>query len=214
MSKKLLYATTNKGKIFEVGKLLNFYGIKIVTPQDMKIDLEVTESGETLEENARIKAEAYLKVVPDGVVVMTDDTGAEIDALGGEPGIHVRRWKDGKTQMTDQEILDYGMKKLEGVSFKKRTARMRTIIALGTKRQGVELFEGKIEGLILEKAVPEYRMEGFPFEAIFFVPQWGEKGLVLGEVHRMPSEVKKKYLTHREKAVVAAVPRIRQLLGL
>lgn len=102
MSKKLLYATTNPGKIFEVGKLLKFYGIEIISPKDLKIEIDVPEIGKTLEENVQLKAEAYLKVVDYNIVVMSDDTGAEIDALNGEPGIHVRRWKDKKTAMTDQ----------------------------------------------------------------------------------------------------------------
>lgn len=211
-TKKLLYATGNSGKIFEVGKLLKFYGIEIVSPKDLKIEIDVPETGKTLEENASLKVQAYLKAVGEDIVVMADDTGAEIQALGGEPGIHVRRWKDKKTEMTDREILDYAMERLEGVPPEKRTANMRTIIALGTKKDGIELFEGVIHGLILEKPVSKYNMEGFPFESIFFIPAWGEGGLVLGEVHRMSSEKKKKYLTHREKAVFAAIPMIRQLL--
>ena len=88
---------------------------------------------------------------------------------------------------------------------------MRTVIALGMKDSGIEFFEGVLNGRILEAPRAEYTMEGFPLEAIFFVPEWGG-GLVLGQVHRMPSDKKKAYLTHREKAVAAAIPRIRELL--
>jgi len=211
-TKKLLYATSNSGKIFEVGKLLKFYGIEMISPKDLKIDIEVPETGKTLEENAALKVNTYLRVVGDDIVVMADDTGAGIDVLNGEPGIHVRRWKDKKTAMTDQEILNYTLERLKGVPYEKRTANMRTIIALGAKKGGIELFEGKVDGLILEEAIPEYNMEGFPFEGIFFVPSWGKKGLVLGEAHRMPSKQKEKFLSHREKAVKAAITRIRQLL--
>lgn len=214
MVKRLLYATTNPGKIFEVGKLFNFYGIKIVSPKDLGIDIEVLETGSSLEENARLKAEAYLKIVGQDTLVMADDTGAEIDALGGEPGIHVRRWKDKKTPMTDKAIVDYAMVRLKGIPDEKRAAKMRTVIALGTKGVEIELFEGTLKGLILETPKFEYMMPGFPFETIFFVPQWGEKGLVLGEVHRMPFKAKKGYLTHREKAVAAAVPKIKKLLRI
>lgn len=213
-NKKLLYATTNPGKIFEVGKLLGSYGLKIVSPQELKIKIDVSETGSSLEENAIIKVKSYLPLIGEDIVVMADDTGAEIDALGGEPGIHVRRWKDKKTAMTDKEILDYAMKRLAGVPVEKRTAKMRTVIALGTKKRGVELFEGVIEGRILEKPVNKYNMEGFPFEGIFFVPTWGKKGLVLGEVHRLKGKEKKKYLSHREKAVTSAIPRIKELLSI
>ncbi|MBI4157652.1 non-canonical purine NTP pyrophosphatase [Candidatus Woesebacteria bacterium] len=211
MAKKLLYATTNPGKIFEVGKLLKLYGVKIISPKDLKINIDVPETGQTLRENARLKIEAYLKVVGADTLVMADDTGAEIDALGGEPGIHVRRWQDKKTAMTDKAIVDYAMTKLKGVPTEKRTAKMRTVIALATKGSGIEFFEGVLKGLILEAPRMEYMREGFPFGPIFYVPAWKK---LLGEVHDMDTKKKDKYLTHREKATIAAVPRIKELLAL
>src|SRR3989338_3568720 len=101
-SKTILYATTNPGKIFEVDRLLKAYGIKMVSPKDLGLDIEVEEAG------------------------------LEIEALNGEPGIHVRRWRDGKTRMTDQETIDYCLYKMKNVPKGKRGARFRTVIALAS----------------------------------------------------------------------------------
>lgn len=207
---RLLYATTNPGKVFEVRKVLAAHGIDLVAPDEIGLALDVPETGATLEENAALKARAYLdrlRAHPDGAaVVMADDTGIEIDALGGEPGIHVRRWIG--RRMTDQEIIDYTLKRLASVPLEQRGAQFRTVIALATPAGGVELFEGTLRGVILPEAAP-LRIPGFPFESLFYVPEWSR---LLGEVHRLPAAQKAAYVTHRERAVLAALPRLRALL--
>lgn len=143
-------------------------------------------------------------------MVLADDTGVEIDALGGEPGIHVRRW-DG-TRMTDMGIINYCLEKLTGVVPEERSAKFRTVVALGIPGIGIELWEGTLKGFILDQADLNYLMKGFPFESLFFVPEFGEDGMLLGEIHRLSGKAKNKYLTHRERAIKAALPRIRELL--
>jgi XTP/dITP diphosphohydrolase len=155
--------------------------------------------------------------------ILADDTGIEIDALGGEPGIHARRWKDGKTRMSDQEVIKYCLVRMKGIPWEKRTAQFRTVIAIGIpiskgqalRTQGlalpneeIELFDGVLRGLILEKPAP-LRIEGFPFESLFYIPKWK---MVLGEAHQLPVERKRRYLTHRERAVEKALLRIQSLL--
>ena len=132
---RVLYATTNPGKLFEVGKFLNPFGIELLGPKDLGLSIDVSEEGNTLEENALLKARAY---IDEGIEypVLADDTGVEIDALGGEPGIHVRRWKDGKTRMSDQEIIDYCIMRMQGIPRGKRTAQFRTVIAVGIPETG------------------------------------------------------------------------------
>ena len=213
-SKTILYATTNPGKIFEVDRLLKAYGIKMVSPKDLGLDIEVEEAGSTLEENSAIKVKAYFKAA-ENYAVMADDTGLEIEALNGEPGIHVRRWRDGKTRMTDQETIDYCLYKMKNVPKGKRGARFRTVIALASGGRSspdcrIETFDEILEGEILEKPIP-LRIEGVPFESLFYIPKWK---LVLGEVHQMPVEKRQKFLTHRELAVTKALPRIRELLSV
>lgn len=207
MNHSILYATTNPGKIFEVNRLLKTYDIKSVSPKDLGLSIDVEETGASLEENSIIKAKAYFSAAKN-YVVMADDTGLEIEALNGEPGIHARRWRDGKTRMTDQEAIDYCLYKMKDIPKGKRNARFRTVITLASPDNLIETFDGILEGEILEKPIP-LRIEGVPFESLFYIPKWK---LVLGEVHQIPVEQRQKLLTHRELAVTKALPRIRELL--
>ena len=207
-SKTILYATTNPGKIFEVKRLLTAYNINIVSPKDLGLDIDVEETGSSLEENSILKAKAYFSAAKD-YIVMADDTGLEIEALNGEPGIHARRWRDGKTRMTDQEAIDYCLYKMKNIPKGKRNARFRTVITLASGSE-IKTFDGILEGEILQKPIP-LRIEGVPFESLFYIPKWK---LVLGEVHQMPVEKRQKFLTHRELAVTKALPSIKKLLSL
>lgn len=208
--RQLLYATSNPGKLMEVRKVLSDLGLDLLAPADLGLALDVPEEGRTLEENAHAKARAYLDVLAAqgrrDVVVLADDTGVEIDALDGEPGIHVRRWA-GHT-MTDEAIIALCMARLAGVPPSRRGAQFRTVIALGVPGGAIERFDGTLRGVIVEQPAP-LRIPGFPFESIFYVPEWG---YLLGEVHALPAEQKRAYLTHRERAVQRALPAIRRLL--
>jgi XTP/dITP diphosphohydrolase len=207
MPRQLLYATTNPGKAFEVRKILESVGITLHTPLELALLLDVPETGATLEENASRKAQAYLKALASSdYVIMADDTGVEIDALNGEPGVQVRRWIG--RRMTDQEIIDYCLTRMAHLPPGQRGAQFRTVIALGVPGGEIELFDGTLRGEILEQPEP-LRIEGFPFESIFFVPEWD---LVLGAVHQLPAAQKTQFITHRERTITRALPRIRQLL--
>lgn len=207
MPKELFYATNNPGKRFEVAKHLLHHGIKVTTPMDCGIDIEVEETGNSLEENAILKAKAYSDLVIDKLI-LADDTGLEIDALGGEPGIHVRRWKDGKNPMGDQELIDYCLERMKGIPKEKRGAQFRTVLALEVPGKGIEIFDGILRGYILEEA-SILRVAGFPFESLFFVEEWG---MLLGDARQLPVEDKQHLLNHREKAMNKAVSRIKELL--
>ena len=208
---QLLYATTNPGKLMEVSKYLAPYRIALVAPTQVGVTIDVEETGHTLEENAALKASTYLKLLPH-MLVMADDTGIEIDALSGEPGIHVRRWQDKTTPMSDHAIIDYCLARLRGVPKPLRGAQFRTVIALGVPGGAVELFDGILRGEIAEAPAP-LKYPGFPFETLFYVPEWGK---LLGDIHALPVEEKMQqgYLTHRERAVQMALPRLQQLLGV
>ncbi len=208
MSKELLYATNNPGKVIEISKLLNFNGVKVFCPKDLGIELDIPETGKTLEENATLKVEGFWEAI-DNKLILADDTGLEIDALGGEPGIHVRRWRNGKTKMTDQEIIDYCLEKMKGIPLEKRGAQFRTVLALGQPNGTIETFDGILRGIILEKP-SNIRVDGFPFESLFFVTEWN---MLLGEQHHLKAEEKGEKLNHREKALQKAIPRIKELLN-
>ncbi|WP_162909461.1 non-canonical purine NTP pyrophosphatase [Aggregatilinea lenta] len=211
MNRRLLYATSNPGKIMEIRALMERFDLDLLAPQDVGLDLDVLEDGTTLEENARLKARGYLDALAaqgrTDLVVMADDTGLEIDALGGEPGIHVRRWAG--YLMTDQEIIDLCLAKLARVPLDRRGAQFRTVIAIGLPDEPLALFDGTLRGVIQEQP-DALRIEGFPFEALFFVPEWG---VLLGRIHQLPAEQKAAFVTHREHAVRRALPAIRALLA-
>lgn len=207
MSKELFYATNNPGKKYEVSKHLSQCGITLKTPDDCGINIDVPEDGNSLEENAKLKVEAYSELVNDKLI-LADDTGLEIDALNGEPGIHVRRWKDKKNRMTDQEIIDYCIERMKDVPKKERGAQFRTVLALNIPGKETEFFDGILRGYILEKPSIQ-KVEGFPFESLFFVPEWN---MLLGDARQLPVEKKQHLLNHREKAINKAIPRIKELL--
>jgi XTP/dITP diphosphohydrolase len=204
--RRLLYATSNPGKIMEVRKIVQAAGLDLRSPPEIGLALDVPEDGASLEENAAAKARAYLDRLDGDTVIMADDTGVEIDALGGEPGIHVRRWIG--RRMTDQEIIDFCLARLVDVPPERRGAQFRTVIALGAPGGEIELFDGTLRGVILQ-AADALRIEGFPFESIFFVPEWE---MLLGQAHLLPAEAKAAFVTHRERAVRRALPRIKELL--
>ena len=207
MMKQLLYATTNPGKIKEMRQRFEAYNIPIVSPKDIGIKLEVQETGNTLEENARIKAKAYIEKTNGRYVVLADDTGLEIEALNNEPGIHVRRWKDGKTRMNDEEIIQYCIRRMKDVPEGKRGAQFRAVFAVGTTAQNLLLFDGVILGEILTQP-KSMRIEGYPFEPLFYVPKWQ---MLFADLHKIPSSKIQKYPTHRGVALQKALTYIRQL---
>lgn len=208
MSQEVLYATNNPGKIAEISKFLEHNNIKVVSPKDLGIDLDVPENADSLEGNAVLKVKAFLKV-SEGRIVIADDTGLEVDSLGGKPGIHVRRWKDGITRMGDEEIIEYCIEQMRNVAKEQRGAQFRTVVALGLPNGNVETFDGTLRGVILESPA-DIKVEGFPFESLFYVPEWK---MLLGQLHYLSMEEKGDKIIHRERALQKAIPRVRELLG-
>ncbi len=218
----LIYATSNPGKKMEMAKHLGTFGIVVKTMDDFGIEaFDVPETATTLGENSTIKVKAYLEALKNKTdlrgnkfIVVSDDTGLEISGLNGEPGIHVRRWKGYK--MTDQEIVDYVLLRMKDLKGEDRSARFRTVVAVGVLEESGEIkselkmFEGHLDGKILEEPVGEV-VSGFPFERLFFVTEWG---MTTGGAHALPQEEKNKLLNHRERAVTAAVPFFCEQLGI
>lgn len=200
--KSIVYATTNPGKFSEVQKIFSGYDIPIKSASDYAVDLDIEETGQTLEENAILKAEGYLEHLPEDCIVISDDTGLEIDALGGEPGIKVRRWKG--YRMSDEEIIAYTLERMQGLEEKERTAHFRTVIAVALRGQKTRVFEGRLNGQILLKPLA-MRVEGLPYQSLFYVSEYE---LMLGQLHDMSVEEKlaKNIKTHRERAVESSLP--------
>lgn len=198
----IVYATTNPGKFAEVQKIFAGQGITIHSAADYKVDIDVDETGTTLEENAILKAEAYRDAIKDDAIILGDDTGLEIDALGGEPGIKVRRWKGHK--MSDEEIIDYTMERMAAIPVGKRNAQFRTVIAVAGRGISTKLFDGILRGEILE-APMDFRIEGLPFQPLFFATEYD---MMLGDMTALSIDQKneRKIRTHRERAVLSALP--------
>ncbi len=143
--RKLLLATTNKGKAREYLAMLQGIPFKLVTLSDENITIDVDETGLTYEANARLKALAYAK--ESGLLTMADDSGLEVDALGGEPGIRSARYAG--QCVSDADRNTYLLAKLKNVPEKERGARFVCIIAIATPEGKAEIFYGECRGVIM-----------------------------------------------------------------
>jgi XTP/dITP diphosphohydrolase len=188
--KKLLLATNNPGKAREYRSLLRGIPFQIVTPADLGINVEVKETGGSFEENARLKAAALAKA--SGLLSLADDSGLEVDALGGEPGSRSHRWAGDDASDTDR--VDQLLSKLKDVPEKQRTARFRCVIAIAEPDGGVEFFYGECRGVI---AAAPRGDNGFGYDPVFSVPELGKTFAEL-----KPEE--KNRFSHRARAAAKA----------
>ena len=163
---KLLLATNNPGKIRELAALLRDTPFVVTTPKEEGIVLEVEETGSTFEDNATLKAAAFAQA--SGLCAMADDSGLEVDALGGEPGVYSARYAG--PGATDQELVRYLLGKLEDIEWEKRSARFRSVVALAHPDGEVRLFEGACEGIV---AFEPRGAKGFGYDPIFYIPALG-----------------------------------------
>jgi XTP/dITP diphosphohydrolase len=188
--KKLLLATNNKGKVREYQSLLKGIPYEIVTPVEQGIATEVDESGGSFEENARIKATILAK--ESGLLSLADDSGLEVDALGGEPGPFSRRHAG--EGASDADRIDYLLARLKDVPEEKRTARFRCVIAIATPDGKVEFCSGECRGIITTTPRGD---NGFGYDPIFYLP---EPGKTMAE---LPPEEKNR-ISHRARAATKA----------
>ncbi len=189
--KEIVIASENKGKIKEVQEILNEFNIVPITELGITIDVE--ENGSTFEENAIKKAETMAKSL-NGKMCMADDSGIEIEYLGGFPGVHTKRWMKGTDREKNLAILE----KLKGVPKEKRKIRFITAIAISDGKNYIcEI--GKIEGYVTEEVRGE---NGFGFDEIFEL----ENGKTLAQISQ---EEKNKISARKialEKIKKVAVP--------
>ncbi len=188
--KKIIFATGNEGKMREVRMILAETGYEILSMKEAGIDIDIVEDGKTFEENAMIKAKA-IAATPEaaGAVVLADDSGLEIDALGGEPGIYSARYEGEDTpyEIKNRKLID----RLEGVPDEKRTARFVCAIAAAFPNGDVKSVRGTIEGRINYDPVGE---NGFGYDPIFYVPEFDCTTAQL-------SPEQKNEISHRGKAL-------------
>jgi len=195
---RLLVATNNRGKAAEFRTLLAGCGWEIVTPADVGLDLDVEESGPDYATNAKIKAEAF--AAAGGLLALADDSGIEIDALGGLPGVLSARYAgpDG----TDADRVARVLAEMKEVPPEKRQARFVCVIALAGPDGRVRFAEGECEGIVAEAPRGD---DGFGYDPIFYLP---EKGRTMAE---LPSE-EKNAVSHRGRAARKACVLLREML--
>jgi XTP/dITP diphosphohydrolase len=210
----LLIATNNNGKIKELHELLDDLGIKLVTPSQIQLDLDVLEDGRTYAENATKKAIAFAQA--SGLISVADDSGLEVDALDGAPGLYSARYgsdlalppfsapqKMGGTgggQLSDKDRRGYLLQNLKDKPGP-WTARFHATIAIAVPNGEIRLTEGFCEGEI----IPEERgTGGFGYDPIFLL---SELGKTMAEL----SMEEKNRLSHRAKAVMNAKPILESL---
>lgn len=186
--KKIVFATGNMGKMREIREIMEGSGYDIVSMKEAGVDPEIVEDGATFEENAMIKARAVHALIPDAIV-MADDSGLEVDALGGEPGIYSARYLGEDTPYTvkNNDII----KRLEGVPDENRSARFVCAIAAVFPDGSEKCVRETVEGRIGYEEKGEY---GFGYDPIFYVP---ELGCTTGEI----PELEKNKISHRGKAL-------------
>jgi XTP/dITP diphosphohydrolase len=193
---KLLLATNNKGKVREYKHMLKELPFELVSPAEVGISTEVEEIGESLEENAVLKATTLAR--ESRLLTLADDSGLEVDALGGEPGrLSARYAGEGAS---DEDRVNYLLKKLEGVPEGKRQARFKCVIAIATPDSEVELCPGECEGVI---ALEPRGKEGFGYDPVFYLPD-------LGKTMAELSLEEKNSISHRGWAAREAISLLRR----
>lgn len=195
---KLLIATNNPGKFREFQQLLESCGWELVAPADLGIDIDVEESGQTYAENARIKATAYAKA--SGLVALADDSGIEVDALDGRPGVQSARY--GGPGLSDAERVQLLLRELADVPDDRRTARFRAVIAIATPDGEVRYAEGVVEGQIGREPRGE---NGFGYDPVFVLP---DRGLTTAQL----SPEEKNRISHRGRAAERAKAILKEML--
>ena len=171
----ILFATSNAGKLRDFAGAAAPFGIEIATIPGFASLPGVVEDGRTFEENARKKAESYSREVP-GEMVLADDSGLEVDALKGAPGVHSARYAADEPHAAESNTDDEAnnarvLRELKGVPEQKRTARFICVLVAARDGQTVHTFRGAAEGVILDAPRGQH---GFGYDPLFYFPQIGK----------------------------------------
>ena len=184
--RKLVVASKNIGKLREIQEILRELPFEIISMQEAGYDCEIEEKGNTFQENAMLKAQALFQHV--NTMVLADDSGLEIDYLGGAPGIYTARFagENASQEEKNSKIINL----LSGIEKPDRTARFVCAIAFVSKEKCFTV-NGSVDGIISEK--PE-GSSGFGYDPIFYLPEYGKTMAQLQE------DIKNK-ISHRARAL-------------
>jgi len=195
MIRELVLATRNHNKVIELVALLSDLGITIRTLDEFLDAPDVVEDGDTCEANAVKKARVIAEFT--GLPAVADDTGLEVDALGGRPGVYAARYagEDATYEDNCRKLL----RELMGVPREQRTARFLTVAAIALPSDGIRVARGTVEGVIAEEACGTL---GFGYDPVFQIP---ELGMTLAQL----SVDQKNTISHRAKAFA----KVREMLS-
>lgn len=188
-AKRILIATRNPGKVREFAQALEPQGFQVFGMDALSDTGEIEETGETFAANARLKAEGYSSRTD--MLVLADDSGIEVDALDGAPGVQSARY--GGPELDDDGRSRLLLRELEGVPDERRTARFRCVLAVARDGKTLATFDGVIEGRI--NHAPEGE-NGFGYDPLFFHPPSGCTTAQL-------TPVEKQKVSHRGQAIAA-----------
>lgn len=189
MGTTIVFATGNQGKMREIRQIMGDMDVTILSMKEAGIESDVEETGTTFEENAILKAKAA--AAGTSYIVLADDSGLEIDYLGGEPGIYSARYmgEDTSYEIKNRNLL----KRLEGVEDEKRSARFVCAIAACFPDGTALTTKGVVEGRIAWEPAGE---GGFGYDPIFYLPEYGATSAEL-------SAEEKNAVSHRGRALRA-----------
>ena len=191
----LLIATRNAGKLEEISRLIAGAPIQTVSLADVGVDREVDETGETFEANSTLKASTYARL--SGLPTLADDSGLEVDALGGEPGVRSSRYAG--DDATDADRVAFLLGRLQNEGRGPWRARFRCVIAIAWRHDDVELHAGVCEGMIIDTPCGS---NGFGYDPVFLIPD-------LGRTMAELSSAEKNRVSHRGMAVRKAATALR-----
>jgi XTP/dITP diphosphohydrolase len=194
----LLIATNNQHKVSEFRRLLRDMPCRLVTPRDVSLELDVEEDGVTFAENAAKKARAF--AAASGLLSLADDSGIEVDALDGRPGVYSARY--GRPELLDEGRVQLMLKELENVPDVQRGCRYVAVIAIAWPDGRIEQFEGTCEGRV---ASEPSGANGFGYDPVFYV---SSEDATMAEI---PSEAKDR-ISHRGIAVRKAADSLRRAI--
>lgn len=187
---RIVLATNNKGKVREYQSLLNDIPLDLVTLEDEGISTVVEETGKTFEENAGLKAETI--AAESRLLTIADDSGLEVDMLGGEPGVLSNRYAGDGASDTDK--YTYLLSRMKDIPEDERTARFRCVIAIAEPGGKTEYFSGECRGTITFEPAGS---GGFGYDPVFYVPEFGKT------MAELTAETKNR-ISHRARAAEKA----------
>lgn len=195
---KLVLASKNEHKLIEMQAILAQFGVEVVLQSQIGLDIDVEETGTTFEANSELKARAVLEA--SGLPSIADDSGLEVDALDGAPGVYSHRFGN---KSSDEERNCYLLEQMQNIADKDRTARFVSVITCVFPDGRKLIARGTCEGVILREMKGE---NGFGYDPLFYVPE-------VGKTFSELSGEEKNAISHRGNALAVFCEKYREMLN-